>query len=102
MQAIKSIARGPWGITTKNRDTWYQPFEAQADIDKAIHWVMGRGDVFINTVGDMDLLPRVLDAASRYGQRPDDARDARADGRTRRDSHLWNRHVGEHRGSRRA
>ena len=72
VQTIKSIARGPWGATTKNRNTWYQPFEAQADIDRAIHWVIGRGDVFINTVGDRDLLPMVLDAASRYGHRPDD------------------------------
>jgi aryl-alcohol dehydrogenase-like predicted oxidoreductase len=72
VQTIKSIARGPWGITPKNRDTWYQPFEEQADIDRAIHWVMGRGDVFINTVGDMGLLPKVLDAASRFERRPDD------------------------------
>ena len=73
VQTIKSIARGPWGITPKNRDTWYQPLEEQADIDRAIHWVMGRGDVFINTAGDRDLLPMVLDAASRFERRPDDA-----------------------------
>ena len=34
---------------------------------------MGRGDVFIVTAGDRDLLPKVLDAASRFEQRPDDA-----------------------------
>ncbi len=33
---------------------------------------MGRGDVFINTVGDRNLLPEVLDAASRFQHRPDD------------------------------
>ncbi|HUU73232.1 MAG TPA: aldo/keto reductase [Burkholderiales bacterium] len=72
VQTIKSIVRGPWGVTAKNRNTWYQPLEEQADIDRAIHWVMGRGDVFINTVGDCDLLPMVLDAASRFKDRPDD------------------------------
>jgi aryl-alcohol dehydrogenase-like predicted oxidoreductase len=72
VQTIKSIARGPWGTTASNRATWYQPFEAQADIDRAIHWVMGRGDVFINTAGDLDLLPMVLDAARRFERRPDD------------------------------
>jgi aryl-alcohol dehydrogenase-like predicted oxidoreductase len=72
VQTIKSIARGPWGTTDKNRGTWYQPFEEQADIDRAIHWVMGRGDVFINTAGDLDLLPMVLDAARRFERRPDD------------------------------
>jgi len=73
VQTIKSIARGPWGITQKNRNTWYQPLEEQSDIDRAIHWVMGRGDVFINTAGDRDLLPMILDAASRFEHRPDDA-----------------------------
>jgi hypothetical protein len=28
--------------------------------------------VFLNTVGDLDLLPRVLDAARRFERRPDD------------------------------
>ncbi len=73
VQTIKSIARGPWGVTARNRDTWYQPLEEQADIDRAIHWVMGRGDVFISTAGDRDLLPMILDAASRFERRPDDA-----------------------------
>ena len=31
------------------------------------------GDVFINTVSDVDVLPHVLDAAGRAGTRPPDA-----------------------------
>ena len=72
VQTIKSIARGPWATTTPNRDTWYQPFEDQADIDRAVHWVMARPGIFLNTVGDMELLPRFLDAAARYERRPSD------------------------------
>jgi len=70
VQTIKSLARGPWGIAAQNRNPWYQPLEEQGDIDKAVHWVLGRSDVFLNTVGDVDLLPRVLDAASRFRERP--------------------------------
>ena len=44
----------------------------QADIDLAVHWVLGRPGVFLNTVGDVTLLPKVLDAASRYESRPPD------------------------------
>jgi aryl-alcohol dehydrogenase-like predicted oxidoreductase len=73
VQVIKSIARGPWATTGRTHTTWYQPLEAQEDIDRAVHWVLGIPDVFINTVGDLTLLPRVLDAASRYGSRPPDA-----------------------------
>ncbi len=44
----------------------------QDDIDLAVHWVLGRAGVFLNTVGDVALLPKVLDAASRYESRPSD------------------------------
>jgi aryl-alcohol dehydrogenase-like predicted oxidoreductase len=66
VQTIKSIARGPWGSKKQTRACWYEPLEEQADIDRAVHWVLGRPQVFLNTVGDVDLLPRVLDAASRF------------------------------------
>ena len=45
----------------------------QADIDRAVHWALGVPGVFLNTVGDLGLLPNVLDAASRYERRPPDA-----------------------------
>ena len=66
VQTIKAITRGPWGDKRKTRATWYEPLEAQADIDVAVQWVLSRPGVFLNTVGDIHLLPRVLDAASRY------------------------------------
>ncbi|MGH7326621.1 MAG: aldo/keto reductase [Candidatus Rokuibacteriota bacterium] len=70
VQIIKSIARGPWATAARTHATWYQPFEEQADIDRAVHWALGLPGVFINTVGDLALLPRVLDAASRFEHRP--------------------------------
>jgi predicted aldo/keto reductase-like oxidoreductase len=72
VQIIKSIARGPWATTDRTHTTWYQPLEEQADIDRAVHWVLGLPDVFINTAGDLGLLPKVLDAASRFERRPPD------------------------------
>jgi predicted aldo/keto reductase-like oxidoreductase len=70
VQVIKSLARGPWGITPQNRNTWYQPLEEQEDIDRAVHWALGLPDAFLSTVGDIDLLAKVLDAASRFSKRP--------------------------------
>ena len=72
VQIIKSIARGPWATTERTHTTWYQPLEDQADIDRAVHWVLGLAGVFLNTVGDLALLPKVLDAASRFERRPPD------------------------------
>jgi aryl-alcohol dehydrogenase-like predicted oxidoreductase len=73
VQTIKSIAASPWLGRERTRTTWYEPLEAQADIDLAVWWVLGRPGVFLNTVGDIDLLPRVLDAAERFAKRPTDA-----------------------------
>jgi aryl-alcohol dehydrogenase-like predicted oxidoreductase len=72
VQIIKSIARGPWATADRTHTTWYQPLEAQEDIDRAVHWILGLPDIFINTAGDLALLPRVLDAASRFARRPPD------------------------------
>ena len=70
IQTIKSLARGPWDEKPRTRNTWYEPIEAQADIDRAVHWVLSRPGIFLNTTGDMHLLPRVLDAASRFEAAP--------------------------------
>lgn len=73
MQTIKSIVKAPWDGRPQTRSTWYEPLEDQGDIDLAVHWVLGHGDVFLNTIGDIHVLPRVLDAANRFAQAPDEA-----------------------------
>lgn len=65
-QTIKSIARRPWGEQERTYTTWYEPIQDQADIDSAVHWVLNRPAVFLNTVSDITLLPKVLDAAERF------------------------------------
>ena len=71
---IKSIARRPWWGREHTRATWYEPFQDQPDIDAAVHWVLARPEVFLATVGDISLLPKVLDAVSRFSSAPDEAR----------------------------
>jgi aryl-alcohol dehydrogenase-like predicted oxidoreductase len=70
VQTIKSIARRPWEGQPHTRATWYEPMESQNDIDKAVWWVLERPGVFLNTAGDIHLLPRVLDAAGRFQAAP--------------------------------
>jgi len=86
IQTIKSIARraagearlaAPMGATSPSAEesepipnTWYPPLTTQEDIDYAVHWVLGNEAVFLNTAGDMRLLPKVLDAASRFHSPP--------------------------------
>jgi aryl-alcohol dehydrogenase-like predicted oxidoreductase len=72
VQTIKSIAMRPWMDSDHTRSTWYQPLESPDDIDRAVWWAMGRKDIFLNSVGDVDLLPLVLDAAKRFHDAPPD------------------------------
>jgi aryl-alcohol dehydrogenase-like predicted oxidoreductase len=73
VQTIKGIAQGPWGSKEPSAATWYEPLVDQPHIDLAVHWVLGEDGVFLNSPGDLELLPRVIDAAERVAARPDDA-----------------------------
>jgi len=72
VQTIKSITRRPYPGDTRSHATWYEPLTDQPSIDKAVHWVLGQEGVFLNSAGDITLLPKVLDAASRFENRPSD------------------------------
>ena len=85
MQTIKSIALAPWDGRPQTTSTWYEPLRDPADIELAVHWVMGRPDVFLNTASDVDLLPMVLAAADSFQDRPDhDAMQSLVDRRSLR------------------
>ncbi|MFX1532044.1 MAG: aldo/keto reductase [Promethearchaeota archaeon] len=71
-QTIKSLARRPWGKKERKWNTWYEPFEEQSDIDRAVHWVLKREGIFLNSSSDIHLLPKILDAASRFEIKPTD------------------------------
>src|SRR5688572_9086738 len=58
VQTIKGITHSPWNDMQHTRTTWYRPLEEQADIDLAVHWIFGNLQVFLNTAGDINILPR--------------------------------------------
>jgi aryl-alcohol dehydrogenase-like predicted oxidoreductase len=70
LQTIKSLAWRRWEGREKTAATWYEPLRDQADIDLAVHWVLGRPEAFLLTSGDVEILPRLLDAAERFEHRP--------------------------------
>ncbi len=70
VQTIKSITRRPWDDRPATAATWYEPLTTQTDIDRQVHWVLNRPQIFLSTVGDIQLLPSVLNAASRFQAAP--------------------------------
>ncbi len=80
VQTIKGIARGPWAAGVEpNRTTWYQPMEDEEAIRQSVQWVLGHPDIFLNSAGDVDLLPAIFRAASERDTAPSDAVMAQLD-----------------------
>jgi aryl-alcohol dehydrogenase-like predicted oxidoreductase len=75
VQTIKSITRQPWGDRPHTYNTYfYLPLEDQEAIDKSVHWALGLQDSFVITAGDIRLIPKMLEAAKRFEQRPSDTK----------------------------
>ena len=79
VQTIKSATKGPWSEQVQQMDrshrpaaTWYEPLMDEQDLEVAVQWVLGREGVFLNTAGDIHVLPRILEAAARFKTRPTD------------------------------
>jgi aryl-alcohol dehydrogenase-like predicted oxidoreductase len=72
VQTIKSIARGLWGNKPRSHVTWYEPLTDDESISKSVHWVLGRADIFLIAVGDIQVLPKFLTAAANYQSPPSD------------------------------
>ena len=70
VQTIKALARGAWPTEQHARATWYEPLESEPDIELAVHWVLARPGVFLNSAGDIHLLPKILAAAERFVSAP--------------------------------
>lgn len=67
VQIIKAIARRPWGETAPFHQCWYEPFTEDEMIARGIGFALSTpGVTGFCTVGDLALLPRVLDAAAAY------------------------------------
>ena len=72
MQVIKTNQRRNYGDEPHTFATWYLPFDTQPEVDLAIHWALSIPQVFINTSGDIHILPMIINAAGSYRGRPSD------------------------------
>jgi len=72
MQLIKTAQRRPYGDGPHTHATWYQPFDDPKALTLAIHYALGREGAFINTAGDIHVLPKILEAASNFEKAPSD------------------------------
>jgi aryl-alcohol dehydrogenase-like predicted oxidoreductase len=78
LQTIKSLARRRWQATNGPRFSWYEPLTDADAIRRAVHWVLSRDDVFLNSSSDARLLEPTLLAAREILESPTD-RDMQQD-----------------------
>jgi aryl-alcohol dehydrogenase-like predicted oxidoreductase len=72
VQTIKSLARRRWAEDDPApRYSWYEPLRDPQAIRRAVHYVLARPGLFLNTTSDATLLPAVLEAAAQPAEAPD-------------------------------
>jgi aryl-alcohol dehydrogenase-like predicted oxidoreductase len=78
MQTIKSIARGRWSGSREGKFSWYEPLRDEEAIGRAVRYVLGNDQLFVNSSSDASLLPAIL-AAAEGDLMPPTADELRAD-----------------------
>ena len=74
VQTIKAIGRRRWPDGYDGRRfSWYEPVTDPAVIGRAVRWVLGHDQLFLNTSSDATLLHAALEAAANPGPVPTDA-----------------------------
>ena len=67
MQTIKSIAKRRWREDDESpKFSWYEPFRDDDAIERAVHFVLQRDNLFLNTTSDATLLPKVFAAVESF------------------------------------
>jgi aryl-alcohol dehydrogenase-like predicted oxidoreductase len=70
VQTIKAVARRRWQDDTQRRFSWYEPLRDPAAIRRAVHFVLSRPGLFLNSSSDATVLRQILDAANDGGPAP--------------------------------
>ncbi len=78
VQTIKAIARRRWPDGDGRRFSWYEPIRDAEALRRAVHYVLARPGVFLNSSSDASLLPALL-AAVEQPLTPPTARELEAD-----------------------
>ncbi|MGD1821747.1 MAG: aldo/keto reductase [Pleomorphochaeta sp.] len=64
IQTIKSLSKGPVKDDDNPFATWYKPLTDSFSISKSVNWVLNNPNVFLNSTGDITILPILLEKAS--------------------------------------
>ena len=67
IQTIKSIAKRRWQEGDESpKFSWYEPIRDDAALRRAVHWVLRRPGLFLNSSSDATLLAKIIQAAEEF------------------------------------
>ena len=67
MQTIKAIAKRRWREDDPSpRFSWYEPYRDDEVIERAVHFVLVRDGLFLNSTSDATLLPKIFAAVESF------------------------------------
>ncbi|MCS5572687.1 MAG: aldo/keto reductase [Pseudomonadales bacterium] len=67
MQTIKAIAKRRWRKDDPSpRFSWYEPYRDDEVIERAVHFVLVRDGLFLNSTSDATLLPKIFAAVESF------------------------------------
>jgi len=69
IQTIKAIAKRRWREEDASpKFSWYEPYRDEGVIERAVHFVLRRDHLFLNSTSDATLLPRIFAAAESFNE----------------------------------
>src|SRR5271156_2987270 len=69
-QTIKSVARRRWQNGTERKFSWYEPLRDRDAIRRAVHFVLSRPGLFLNSSSDATIMRTILEAAGETATAP--------------------------------
>ncbi len=69
-QTIKSAARRRWQNGNERKFSWYEPIREREALRRAVHFVLSRPGLFLNSTSDATILRDILEAAKEPAAAP--------------------------------
>ena len=72
---IKTITKAPWRERQHTANTWYEPFDKQDEIQRAVNFALSYDVTGLCTAGDTRILPMVLQACENFTRLSQDEKE---------------------------
>jgi len=73
--AMKAFTKQPWPTEERRYQTWYEPWDTQPEIDRALWFTLSQGVTTAASAGDPRLFQMMVDAAERYRELSQEEQD---------------------------